>query len=111
MLTIGSANYDKYDDISNYRLDRIADIKILDETVKPFELLKWADGKSRDLAAYMKEHPYMYSAGNVRVKFRICRDMVSDVIDLFGSDILFSNEEGRLLTVIIGAVDVEVKAA
>ena len=32
-------NYDKYDDISNYRIDRIADIKILDEQAKPFEKL------------------------------------------------------------------------
>lgn len=92
-------NYDKYDDISNYRLDRIADIKILDEPVKPFEQLNWANGKALDLAAYMKEHPYMYSAGNVRVKFRICRDMVSDVIDLFGSDVQFSDEDETGVTV------------
>ena len=86
-------NYDKYDDISNYRLDRIVDIKILDEPVKPFETLKWANGRTLDLATYMKEHPYMYSADNVQVKFRICRAMISDVIDLFGSDVRFFDED------------------
>ena len=92
-------NYDKYDDISNYRVDRIADIKLLDEPVKPFERLKWANGTTLDLAAYMKEHPYMYSADNVRVKFRVCRAMVSDVIDLFGTDVRFSDEDEGHVTV------------
>lgn len=92
-------NYDKYDDISNYRVDRIADIKLLDEPVKPFERLKWANGTTLDLAAYMKEHPYMYSADNVRVKFRVCRAMVSNVIDLFGTDVRFSDEDEGHVTV------------
>ena len=35
-------NYDKYDDVSNYRLDRIRDIRILDEPGKPFSELKWS---------------------------------------------------------------------
>ncbi len=38
-------NYDKYNDISNYRIDRIAKIKILDEPVKPFEQLTGADNR------------------------------------------------------------------
>lgn len=92
-------NYDKYNDISNYRVDRIADIKLLDEPIKPFEQLKWANGTTLDLAAYMKEHPYMYSADNVRVKFRVCRAMVSDVIDLFGTDVRFSDEDESHVTV------------
>lgn len=36
-------NYDKYDDISNYRVDRIRNIQILEEKGKPFETLKWSD--------------------------------------------------------------------
>lgn len=81
-------NYDKYDDISNYHIDRIADIRILDVSAKAFGTLK-AQGRTLDLAAYMKEHPYMYASENVRVKFWISRPMISDVIDLFGSDVHF----------------------
>lgn len=92
-------NYDKYDDISNYRVDRIADIKILDEPAKPFGKLKWANGRMLDLAEYMKEHPYMYSSGTVRVKFRIVRAMISDVIDVFGSGVRFSDEDKEGVTV------------
>lgn len=92
-------NYDKYDDISNYRIDRIADIKILDEQAKPFEKLKWSNGRTLDLAEYMREHPYMYSSENVHVKFRISRAMISDMIDMFGSDVRFSDENESGVTV------------
>ena len=68
-------NYDKYDDISNYRLDRITELKILDEPAKPFEHLKWANGRTLDLATYMKEHPYMYAGDNVRAVFRVAKAM------------------------------------
>lgn len=92
-------NYDKYDDISNYRIDRIADIQILDEPAKPFENLIWANGRTLDLAEYMREHPYMYSSENIHVKFHVCRPMISDVIDLFGSDVQFSDEDENGVTV------------
>lgn len=92
-------NYDKYDDISNYRIDRIADIKILDEPAKPFGKLAWANERTLDLATYMKEHPYMYSSENVRVKFRINRAMISDIIDTFGTDVVFSDETDSHITV------------
>ena len=92
-------NYDKYDDISNYRQDRITELKILDEPAKPFEHLKWANGRTLDLATYMKEHPYMYSSDNVRAVFRVAKAMVSDVIDLFGTEVTFSDEDDAGVTV------------
>ena len=45
-------------------------LKILNELAKPFEHLKWANGRTLDLATYMKEHPYMYAGDNVRAVFR-----------------------------------------
>lgn len=92
-------NYDKYDDISNYRLDRICDIKILDEAAKPFEILPWSGGVPLDLHKYMTEHIYMYSSANTRVKFRITKPMISDVIDMFGKDVRFSDETETHVTV------------
>ncbi|MBR2743319.1 MAG: WYL domain-containing protein [Clostridia bacterium] len=86
-------NYDKYNDISNYRIDRIADVKILEESpVKPFDTLEGAQGRRFDLAKYMAEHVYMYSSDNARVTFRIVKAMISDVIDMFGMDVRFFNE-------------------
>ena len=92
-------NYDKYDDISNYRLDRICDIALLDEPLKPFESLPWSKGAPLDLEKYMNEHIYMYSSGNTRVKFRIIKPMISDVIDIFGKDISFFDETAEHVTV------------
>lgn len=92
-------NYDKYDDISNYRVDRIADVKLLDEPVKPFESLPWARERRLDLAEYMREHIYMFSSENVRAKFRIVKPMISDVIDMFGKEVRFSDETDGTVTV------------
>ena len=41
----------------------------------------------------------MYSSGTVRVKFRIVRAMISDVMDLFGGDVRFFDEDGEGVTV------------
>ena len=49
-------------------------LKILDEPAKPFEHLKWANGRTPDLATYMKEHPYMYAGDNVRAVFRVAKE-------------------------------------
>lgn len=46
-----------------------------------------------DLAEYMKEHVYMYSSETVHVTFRIVKPMITDVIDMFGKDVIFSNED------------------
>ena len=94
-------NYDKYDDISNYRLDRIRDIRILDEPGKPFSELKWSGNRKLDLAEYMKEHVYMYSSENVHVKFRIVKPMITDVIDMFGKEVVFSDEDETHVTVAV----------
>ena len=74
-------------------------LKILDEPAKPFEHLKWANGRTLDLATYMKEHPYMYASDNVRAVFRVAKAMVSDVIDLFGTEVTFSDEDDAGVTV------------
>lgn len=85
-------NYDEYDDISNYRMDRIADLKILDKKARPFNILRWSNGGSLDLASYMKVHPYMYASDNIRVTLRITKPMIGEVIDTFGKNVTFENE-------------------
>ena len=83
-------NHDRYDDIANYRIDRIQNISILDEPVKPFEKLKFVTGRSLDIISYMREHPYMFSSGNIHVKLRAEKSMISDIIDRFGENAEFS---------------------
>ena len=92
-------NYDKYDDISNYRLDRITDINIINEPIKPFKSLKWSNKAGLNLSDYMKKHPYMYSSDDAQVSFRITLPMIGDVIDMFGTDVRFSDKDETGVTV------------
>ena len=41
----------------------------------------------------------MYSSENVHVKFRIVKPMITDVIDMFGKDVIFSDENETHVTV------------
>ena len=92
-------NYDKYDNISNYRIDRISRVQILDEKIRPFKELKNANGQDLNLGEYMKEHIYMYSGGETHVRFRIVRRMVTDIVDIFGKDVRFEDETDDYVTV------------
>lgn len=82
------ANYDKYDNISHYRVDRISDIVILDEASKKQKDLS----EAINLPKHMAEHIYMFSGENARVAMRIEKFLVGDVIDWFGKDVIFHNE-------------------
>ena len=93
-------NYDKYDNISNYRIDRISQIQLLeDEKIRPFKELRNANGQDLNLGEYMKEHIYMYSGGETHVRFRIVKRMVSDIVDIFGKDVRFEDETDEYVTV------------
>ncbi len=90
-------NYDMYDDVSHYRMDRITDVTILDEKVKPKNQVKdFADGYS--LPKHMAEHIYMFSGPSVRVKFLINDYRMNELIDWFGKDfrVLKSSKEGMI---------------
>lgn len=41
----------------------------------------------------------MYSGGNCRAVFRVCRAMIGDVINLFGNDVVLSDETEESVTV------------
>lgn len=92
-------NYDKYNDLSNYRVDRITDVKIMDEPVKDFSKLDGTDNGRFDLAKYMADHVYMYSGKNIRATFLIVKPMISDIIDMFGTDVRFSDETETHVTI------------
>ncbi len=94
-------NYDKYNDITNYRVDRIKDIEILEDvSIKPFEQLDEAIERNLNLKEYMAEHIYMFAGDCVHARFRIPRAMIGDVIDVFGHEIRFIDENDTHVTVL-----------
>lgn len=80
------ANYDKYDDISHYRLDRMTGVKILDEKVKPQKEIKdFQNGFN--LPKHMAEHIYMFSGSSVPVRMLTNEGMMNELIDWLGKDL------------------------
>ena len=77
-------NYDKYD-----------------ENIKPFDRLKGSDGRKLDLEEYMDKHVYMFSGENVRAVFRADKSLISDIIDMFGKEVRFSEESDDAITVTV----------
>ena len=83
-------NYDKYDNLANYRMDRITNICLLDSPIKPKEQVK--GGKQFSLPKHMAEHLYMFSGEGIPVTFQMKKVILNDVIDWFGTDITFFDE-------------------
>jgi len=84
-------NYDRHDNISTYRVDRIAGIRLLETKRKSEKLVRGMENRL-DLPKHMAEHIYMFGGDSVMVKFRAKRYIVTEIIDWFGLDVTFSNE-------------------
>ena len=84
-------NLDGKEDVSNYRLDRIADIRLLDSPAKPAKKVKGLEN-GVDLPRHMAEHIYMFQDESAPVTFRFKKYIINDVMDWFGNDIQFSDE-------------------
>lgn len=74
-------NYDKYDTLSNYRIDRITGIKMMNEKRKSIKELK--EGEI-NLPKHMAEHLYMFAGESIRVKFKAKNYIIDQIIDWFG---------------------------
>ena len=85
--------------VSNYRIDRIVDIKLLDDEpitpVKEVPALK----NGFDLPKHMAENIYMFGGESVWVKFRAKRYIVKDILDWFGYDARFTTENDENIIV------------
>ena len=62
-------NYDKYDNVAHYRLDRITNIKLLPIPAKPMEQVKGLE-HGFDLPRHMAEHVYLFPGESGVVTFR-----------------------------------------
>lgn len=78
-------NYDKYRNVSYYRLDLITDAELLNTPVKPLKRVKGLE-QGLDLPRRMAEHIYMCGGDTALVTFRATAAIVNDIIDWFGLD-------------------------
>ncbi len=84
-------NHNWYDNIGYYRIDRIADIELLDSPAKPAKEVKGCEN-GLNLPQLMAEHIYMFSGESATVVFRAKKYIITDIIDWFGTDVNFSDE-------------------
>jgi len=81
-------NLDGHEDVGNYRLDRISNIKLLESKAKDKKKVKGME-HGFDLPRHMAENIYMFGGGSIRVLFRARRYIVGDILDWFGRDVKF----------------------
>lgn len=92
-------NYDRYDDICNYRVDRIKGIEMLDTPARPERELN--HNGTVNLAEYMEQHLYMFSGKLVRAGFRAKKYMINDFVDYFGKNIDIKSVNDEMIVKVV----------
>lgn len=91
-------NYDKYDNVSHYRVDRISNIRLLDTQAKPMKQVHGLEN-GFNLPKHLAEHIYMFTGDTVHVKFKARKYILNDIIDWFDRNAKFSEESDEWITV------------
>lgn len=93
-------NYDYFDDIANYRIEQIKNVKILDTPIKPITQIKGCE-KGLDKAKYINENIYMFNTNTVSAKIKIHNPYaVNYVLEWFGKDTYISKEKDEIFATV-----------
>ena len=91
-------NYDKYDNVVHFRIDKMTEVRMLDEKIKPMkEVPELANGLN--LPKHMAEHIYMFSGSSEIFKLKTTKDMMSELTDWFGTDFQIMSQDGDEIVV------------
>lgn len=93
-------NNDIYDDISYFRIDKMTDVKILEEKAKPAKDVKGL-GDSLNLSKHLAEHIYMFCGESLNVVLKTDVGMMDTLVDWFGKDFRILEEKGNELKVAV----------
>ncbi len=85
-------NNDHYSTVSNYRIDRITDIELLDTSAKPKSQVEGLED-GLNLQDYVYQNLNMFSGKAENVEFLIQKKHVSLIIDFFGKHVSFHEQE------------------
>ena len=94
-------NIDEYDNVANFRIDKITNIEL--SSVPRKNIRNTKSGLVR-VGTYLSEHPYMLAGEPRSVCARVERDSIGEVIDAFGDS--FSVKEN-----VDGSVEVRFRAS
>lgn len=85
-------NNDHYHSVANYRIDRIMNVEMLDTSAKPKSQVEGLED-GLNLQNYVYQNLNMFSGKAENVEFVIPKSAVSLVIDFFGKNISFAEQE------------------
>lgn len=93
-----AGNYDKYDKISNYRLDRMKQVALT-----PYDSRSFCEVSSYieyfDTSDYLKKTFNMYNGEQERIVLRCSNRLLETIVDKFGSEIEFTCHDDNAFTV------------
>lgn len=97
-------NVDKYDTIAHFRIERIMDIQLTEQPIKPLNTL---DGCKNgiDPQQYVNDHPYMYNGKVKKHTFQVKSDALNDVFDWFGMQVSVDQVDEDAFSVTVKADD------
>lgn len=89
-------NYDYFDEIGNYKLERIHNIKILDTDIKPIQQIKGFEN-GLDIAKYANENIYMFATKSVNATIQIYNDWATAYVEeWFGKNAKFYEKDNKI---------------
>lgn len=88
-------NMDPYDNVGHCRLDRMTDVKILEEPVR--QKRRMQELKTTTLPEYFTQHFYMFSGQSRPVRLRTDEGMMDALVDWFGKGFrILKQEKGEI---------------
>ena len=79
-------NYDYFDDLANYKVEQITNIKLVDNEIKPITKLKGYEN-GLDISKYTNEHIYMLEGKTINAKIKLGSQFeVNYIYDWFGKN-------------------------
>ncbi len=91
-------NYDKFEELSNYRIDLMKDIEMLGETAKPLPL-------NYDIEKHINKSIYMYRGESQKIKLLCNNFILKDVIEKFGDNVSLKKQDENQF---IATIDVNI---
>ena len=98
------ANYEKYDDFSHYRVDRMKQVNIVSEPVRPLgEVSRFNEGF--DECDYVNSIFEMYAGSYVDyIDLKCAMSCIEHVVERFGQDICYNAPDDNYFTIRVKAV-------
>ncbi|QEY34007.1 WYL domain-containing protein [Caproiciproducens galactitolivorans] len=93
-----AGNYEKYNNISNYRIDRMKHVELTDLSVRPFsEVSDYRE--CFDTTDYARKSFHMFHGEQERIVLRCSNDLIDVIVDKFGRNIELSCHDRNAFTV------------